>query len=102
MKLNNRTTGFRNGYICELTKEVDKLANLADETFFRHYILVYDYHRKQRCFPIRVPGGTVGNIWVDNDDVITKIVIETNYVIKTYPKNINELIQKFVGTVIEY
>ena len=48
-----------------------------------------------------MPGGTVGGIYFDNN-IITKIVIDTNYVVKTYPANVNELIQRFVGEVIEW
>lgn len=97
MKLNER--------MCKLTEELDKLAGLTGKPsskFFHHYILIGGCYEKKRCFPIRVPGGTVGSIWVDDNNVITKIIIETDYVIKTYPKDINELIQKFVGMVIKY
>lgn len=49
-----------------------------------------------------MPGGTVGDIHFDDNYIITKIVIDTNYVIKTYPANVNKLIQKFVGEAIEW
>lgn len=69
---------------------------------FYHYILADEWCKNQECLAIRVPGGTVGGIYFDNSNVITKIVIDTDYVVKTYPANINELIQKFVGEVIEW
>lgn len=52
MKLNNRIMGF--GYVCELTEELNRLANLTNEThydFFHHYILIDSYHKDERCFP---------------------------------------------------
>ena len=45
---------------------------------------------------------TSGDILIDKNNVITEITIDTEYIIKTYPNNVNELIQKFVGEVIEY
>lgn len=101
MKLNNRIMGF--GYVCELTEELDRLTNLTNEAhydFFRHYILIDSYHKDERCLPIRVPGETVGTVFVSDNNVITKIVVTGHLII--YPKDINELIQKFVGIVIEY
>ena len=105
MKLNSRKTVVNYEYTCKLTKELDSLANLTDKEFydiFYHYILADEYCKKEKCLAIRVPGGTVGAIWVDDNNVITKIVIDTDYVVKTYPSDINEIMQKFVGEVIEY
>ena len=105
MKLNSRKTVVNYEYTCELTKELDSLANLTDKEFydiFYHYILADEYCKKEKCLAIRVPGGTVGGIWIDDNNVITKIVIDTDYVVKTYPSDINEIMQKFVGEVIEY
>ncbi len=69
---------------------------------FHHYILADEWCRNQKCLAIRVPGGTVEGIHFDDNSIITKIVVDTNYVVKTYPSNINELIQKFIGEVIEW
>ena len=105
MKLDNRKTVFNYEYTCELTKELDSLAKLTDKEFydvFYHYIVADEYCKKQKCLAIRVPGGTVGGIWIDDNNVITKIVIDTGYVVKTYPSNVNDLVQKFVGDTFEY
>lgn len=83
-----------------MTKELDNLSGLSKEgnaDIFRHYILADEGCRKRNCFPIRVPGGTVGNIVFDEDNVVTDIFIDADYVIVTYPENINELVKKFVG-----
>ena len=46
---------------------------------------------------IRVPGGTVGSICLDDDYNIKSIFIDPNYVVESYPANINEQVRKFVG-----
>lgn len=104
MRLENRKH-FEDQYRCELTKELDMLAKLSERhsyKLFSHYILADNCSKKERCFAIRVPGGTVGGIWIDDNNVITKIVINTNYVVTTYPDDVNELMEKYIGEVIEW
>lgn len=103
MKL--KDNGFKYEYICALTEELDSLAKLIGQEqydWYHHYILTDDWCINKKCLAIRIPGGTLGGVWIDDDNVITKIVVDTDYVVKTYPKNVNELIQKFVGEVIEF
>lgn len=105
MKLDLRRKFSTNEYRCELTRELDSLAQLIDKDsyeLFYHYIVADNWCKKENILAIRVPGGTVGGIYIDDDNVITKIIIDTDYVVKTYPSDVNELIQKFVGEVIEY
>ena len=101
MKL-ERKAYFNEEYFSNLTKELDNLVGFTESTLFKHYILADDYCIKENCLAIRIPGGTVGGIWFDQDNVITKIRIDTNYVVKTYPENVEEVIQKYVGTKIEF
>lgn len=104
MKLEQRVSGCKE-YRCNLTKELDKISGISKQHYydmFHHYILADEWCKNQKCLAIRVPGGTVGGIYFDNNNVITKIVIDTNYVVKTYPTNANEVIQKFVGEIIEW
>lgn len=105
MRLNNKNELSKTEYRCTLTLELDSLSKIAENDYydmFYHYILADDWCIKDRCLCIRVPGGTVGGIWIDENDVITKIKIDTDYVVETYPNNINELMQKFIGEVIEF
>ena len=44
----------------------------------------------------------MGGMWIDDNNRIIKIIIDTDYVVSTYPDNVNELIQKFVGEIIEW
>ena len=99
-----RRCWFENIHKCELTKELDKLTGLDTEEYyerFYHYIITDRLSEKDKCYPVRVPGGTVGGVWVDDDNIITKIVIDTNYVVKTYPEDVNEQMKKFIGQKIE-
>lgn len=104
MKLIHRNEWSKTEFRCALTKELDSLSKIdASKHYdlFHHYILVDNIGVEEKCLAIRVPGRTVGGIWIDENNIITKIQVDTNYVVKTYPSNINELIQKFVGEVIE-
>ena len=102
MKLINKYANTRyskmNEYHCEITTELDKLAGLDPNGRWKHYVLG-DY--KDGCLPIRIPGGTLGSIEYDENKVITKIHVCTDYVVKTYPYDVNEQLQKFIGQKIE-
>ena len=89
-------------YIGALTKELDKLSGRQENNYMKHYVVINDLSLSKKCIPIRVPGGTVGGIYIDNDMMICSIDIDTNYVVKTYPDNVNEHMKKFVGEKIEY
>lgn len=105
MKLDNRNEWSKTEYRCALTKELDSLSKISKNDYydlFYHYILADDLCIKDRCLNIRVPGGTIGGIWIDENNVITDIKIDTDYVVKTYPSNVNEIMQKFIGEVIEF
>lgn len=104
MKLKQCISGFKE-YRCELTKVLDDLSGISKNHYydmFHHYVLADKWCMDQNCLAIRVPGGTVGGIHYDNKNIVTKIIVDTNYVVKTYPTNVNELIQKFVGEIIEW
>lgn len=104
MQLQQRNS-YCNEYRCDLTKELDDISGISKQHYydmFHHYILADKWCKNQKCLAIRVSGDTVGGICFDDNNVITKIVVDTNYVVKTYPTNANELIQKFVGEVIEW
>ena len=94
-----------NEYRCDLTKELDDISGISKQHYydmFHHYILADEWCKKEKCLAIRVPGGTVGGIHFNDNNTITKIVIDIDYVVKTYPSNVNDLIQKYVGEVIEW
>lgn len=58
--------------------------------------------KKQKCLAIRIPGGTLGGIWYDENNIINKIFVDIKYVVKTYPSDVNEQLKKFVGEKLEF
>lgn len=97
--------GMFGEYSCELTDKLDDLLGLdkipKKSRYFKHYLWI-DNSLKDNCILIRVPGGTVGNIIINDDDIITDIKIDTNYIVKTYPENVKEQMKKlFIGRKIE-
>lgn len=88
---------------CELTRTLDELAGLTDkESMWKHYIMIDALTKKNKCMAIRIPGGTVGSIHYDDNKIITDIMIDTNYVVKSYVDNVNEIIrEKYIGVIME-
>lgn len=89
------------GYICEITEELDQLSGRDQmDLCWRHYI--YEFTTNERILAIRVPGGTVGGISLDDKGHITKIAIDTNYVVKTYPDDVEARVRKYIGERFEW
>lgn len=90
----------RKAWTCEITWFLDQVAGLDERL---HYIVINDSllfddeDEGPATYYIRVPGGTVGSIWLDDDYNIKSIVIDSNYVVESYPANINKQVKKFVG-----
>jgi hypothetical protein len=89
-------------YFCDITSELDKLAGINADGCWKHYILADRYCINEKCLVIRIPGGTLGEICFDDNNIITKVKVDTDYVVKSYPIDVNEQIQKFVGQKIEF
>ena len=104
MKLEQRCEWNETDFRCDLTYALDSAASLdqmPDYDLYHHYILVDTIALKDKVIPIRVPGGTVGAIWIDEHNKIIMVQIDRDYVIKTYPLNTHEIIAKFIGQTIE-
>ena len=88
----------RKAWTCEITWFLDQVAGLDERL---HYIVINDLilfdDEDPATYYIRVPGGTVGSICLDDDYNIKSIFIDPNYVVESYPANINEQVRKFVG-----
>ena len=106
MKLINKYPNSRyskmDEYFCDITLELDKLAGINPDAHWKHYVLAERSYINEKCLAIRIPGGTLGGIWFDDNNIITKVKVDTNYVVKTYPSDVKEQIQKFVGQKIEF
>ena len=104
MKLKLREDWTKTEFRCDLTYALDNAASLdqmPSYDFYHHYVLVDAIALKEKVIPIRVPGGTVGAIFIDENNKIAMIKIDRNYVVKTYPLNTHEIIAKFIGQTIE-
>ena len=81
----------RKAWTCEITWFLDQVAGLDERL---HYIVINDLilfdDEDPATYYIRVPGGTVGSIWLNDDCDIKSISIDPNYVVESYPANINE------------
>ena len=92
---------FSDQFYCNITKELDSLTGIQtkyNNGFFRHYILSDEWCLKERCLAIRLPGRTVGGVWITDDNMIYKIAVD-NYDEK-HDKDINDAMQKYIGHVI--
>ena len=104
MKLEPRCEWDKTSFRCDLTYALDDAAMLDELPCYdlhHHYILIDRIALKEKILPIRVPGGTVGAIFIDEHNKIIMIQIDRDYVVKTYPPNTNEIIAKFIGQTIE-
>lgn len=105
MQLEEKGFGYalETEYYCDLTRELDCVAGIEGiHKWYKHYILGNDWCKDNKCLAIRIPGGTVGGIRIDDNNIINEIKIDTNYVIKTYPENVNELMKKYIGMEIKF
>ena len=88
----------RKAWTCEITWFLDQVAGLDEQL---HYIVINDLilfdDEDPATYYIRVPGGTVGSIFLDDDHNIKEIFIDPNDVVKSYPANINKQVRKFIG-----
>lgn len=107
MLLTNKYAGTRylslREYYCDLTREIDQILGLSPDQYWKHYILANDSMIKDKCLTIRIPGGTVGGIWINNENIIVRVFVNPEYyVIEKYPADINEKLAHFVGEKIEF
>ena len=91
-------------YYCKFTEELDRCAgfDIREYPYYRHYLLDYRDRDRFHNYPIRVPGGTVVGIWLDDHNVITNIKIDRSYVVKTYSDELDVIIEKYIGKKIEF
>ena len=105
MKIKLKSKGYWDEYFCKITDRLDQLAGLKitnDGYCWRHYILYGDFHEENNMMAIRIPGGTVGGIKLDENNVIKEIKINTDYVVRTYPDDVEEIMNnEFVEAKLE-
>lgn len=104
MKLELRNNWCTTEFRCDLTRRLDELSQLNQSPYYdlyHHYILIDKIALEEQILAIRVPGGTVGAIWIDENNKIVMVKVDKDYVVKTYPLNVNEIIAEFIGETIE-
>lgn len=105
MILKSRYAGSENsvmgGYCSELTAELDKYVVCKPDKGHRHYVLADKFFVTERCLPIRFPGTTIGGIYLDENENISRVTINARWVGTVYPADINEWLKRFVGERIE-
>ena len=104
MKLELRGDWRKNDFRCDLTRCLDEISLINRMSYYDiyyHYIVIDKIAFEGKMLPIRVPGGTVGEFWINGNNKIIKIQIDRDYIVKTYPLNTHEIIAKFIGETIE-
>ena len=104
MKLERRYEWDKTDFRCDLTYLLDELSLLDQMPCYdlhHHYLLIDKIALEEKILPIRVPGGTIGAVFINENNEIAMIKIDRDYVVKTYPANINELLLKFIDEAIE-
>ena len=103
MELENRYVGSKYNSFCEYFCELTEfLGNITERKRLsrRHYILAKPCDFSDGVLPIRLPRSTVGGSFIDKNNVITKVLIDGNYYKDIYPKDINEMLERYVGEKI--
>ena len=105
MKLVSSGTIIIEEYQCELTKKLDSLVGIGEDfkcKHYHHYILADSGMINDKCLAIRVPGRTVGDICIDDNYIITEIGIGDDYIVKSYPDDVNKILKQFIGQKLEF
>lgn len=89
-------------YVCEITKTLDRAAGFKEGSLMRHYLLFDESNIKGPYkIPVRVPGGTVGVVVIDDTNHIKRINVDMDYVVKSYDKNVNTIMKKFLDEELQ-
>ena len=96
MQLVPKHTQMRDMWVCRLTDELDKLAHYQYRPL-QHYVYAKSEDFEDGELIIRIPGSSIGGIWLNENNQIIRVLIEG----ERYPDNINEIMKKYVGETIE-
>lgn len=91
LKLKEQLSTDWKEYVCDLTHKLD--VHFQNDNSHKHYILVTTEYAKLKCYPIRSSEGTLGGLFVDDNDVIIKI----NIPLEKEDKKLTSMIQEFIG-----
>lgn len=102
MELRKRRVGglpVQDEYVCDLTEFLDQF---RDEGWMplRHYIIASELELADGILPLRLPGCTVGAVYLDENQTIRKVVIEDNAYKELCPEDVNEQVAAYTGQII--
>lgn len=84
-----------------ITIELDKMSECSymNDAYdiFHHYVLCDRIGFEEKLLSIRVPGGSVGYIQFDENNIITDCHVDTDYVIEHYWRQVNKHLKKYIG-----
>lgn len=94
---------YTDDIVNDFTRELDKYTKGRIESVFCNYIYPEKIKRAENKHSIafRYPGATRGYIQVDNNNIITKIVIYEESK-DLYRDGVHEAIEKFIGYKLEF
>ena len=108
MKFLRKNNWAKDEFVGKLTQEIDQnyTGHIRDGILFSwHYILDVRDSMDKDLFVIRVPGRTIGNIRIDDQNRIKEIIIDNDYHPNNepprYPDNINDILSKYIGEEVE-
>lgn len=86
--------------ICELTKDMDKYLYRLSE-YYNTYIYRDKFEGKDgSAYALRCPGATIGAVYLDKDNIITKITLTKD--IRFYGEGCEEVFPKYIGRVFTW
>ena len=90
----------REQWICQLTEELDK--HLIGKLDIWHtYIYIINEEDKHGCLALRVPGQTIGEIILDENDCILSIRIG-DWSFAKFDCDVNDLFKSYIGMGVSY
>ena len=93
-------------WVNTITRFLDEAMSFTDGTSpysYCHYVCWYKSDDNERHLAIRIPGSTVGEVELDENNVITKILLFGNPSLISYSDDvINKVNEKFVGLTYDF
>lgn len=91
-------------YINDLTEEMDKhILHPVPKLSWKTYIYAPSFNRSH--YGIRYPGATRGSVVLDEDNIITNIILydtAVGGVIGCYKDSVNEAVKQFIGRKLSF
>lgn len=105
MKLIKKNNWAKDEYVCLITQTIDLESNkyINQSVNYVHYLLDYGIeHGTPHIYAIRIPGRTIGELIIDENNKITSICIYEDCIgpdnhIDRFKTNINDVLKVYIG-----